>query len=248
MSTSLDERRSDTPPVTPMLDVRSLTTGYAGAEVVRAADFSVSQGEVVAIIGKNGMGKSTLLKAMVNVVEPWSGVVAVAGVSLKSMRPYQVARRGVTYVPQEKALFGDLTVSENIRLGLPKNADLDAALSESASLFPKLSGRANQAAGTLSGGEQKMLLLARALVSRPRLLLVDEITEGLQPSVRTILRTALAHERETHGTTIVLVEQDLEFAFAVADKYAVMKLGRLGGLEQTAGADWRAVAEAHLAV
>ncbi|WP_197417517.1 ABC transporter ATP-binding protein [Mycobacterium sp. GA-2829] len=231
-----------------MLEVRALRTGYSSAEVVRGADFSVRQGGVVAIIGKNGMGKSTLLKAMVNIVKPWSGEVLVAGTSLRPLKPFRVARQGVTYIPQEKAIFGDLSVEENIRLGLPKNADIDAAMSEVVTLFPKLRGRTNQKAGTLSGGEQKMLLLARALVSRPALLIIDEITEGLQPSVRNILRTALAHEQETRGTTIVLVEQDLEFAFGVADSYAVMKLGQLSALRPTAGADWRTVAEAHLAV
>lgn len=235
-------------PATPMLEVRGLRSGYSSAEVVRGVDFSVAQGEVVAIIGKNGMGKSTLLKAMVNVVKPWSGEVLVSGTTLRAVKTFYVARRGVTYIPQEKALFGDLSVGENIRLALPKSADIDAAMSDAVALFPKLAGRTNQKAGTLSGGEQKMLLLARALVSRPDLLIIDEITEGLQPSVRDILRTALAHERETRGTTIVLVEQDLEFAFAVADRYAVMKLGQLSPLEPTAGVDWRAVAETHLAV
>lgn len=248
MLTSPDDMLQRPTTSTPMLEVRALKAGYSSAEVVRGVDFSVHQGDVAAIIGKNGMGKSTLLKAMVNIVKPWSGEVLIAGTSLRAMKPFRIARRGVTYIPQEKAIFGDLSVGENIRLGLPKDADIDDAMAEVVTLFPRLAGRTTQKAGTLSGGEQKMLLLARALVARPALLIIDEITEGLQPSVRTILRTALAQERAARNTTIVLVEQDLEFAFAVADSYAVMKLGQLSTLQPTAGVDWRTVAEAHLAV
>ncbi|TXI54062.1 ABC transporter ATP-binding protein [Mycolicibacterium mageritense] len=233
---------------TPVLDVRGLTAGYGGARVIRNATMAVAPGEVVAVIGKNGMGKSTLLKAIVNVVKPWSGVVHLKGQQMTGLKTYRVARAGITFVPQEKAIFGELTVEENVRLALPRRAEIDSAMASVEALFPKLSGRRNQKAGTLSGGEQKMLLLARALVTRPRLLIIDEITEGLQPSVRVVLREALEKERASNGTSIVLVEQDLDFAFQIADRYAVMKLGDLGEFASTAKADWRAVAEAHLAV
>lgn len=235
-------------PAIPTLEVQNLTAGYGGARVVREANMTVAGGEVVAVIGKNGMGKSTLLKSLINIVKPWSGTATLDGQPITGMKPYRVARAGVTLVPQEKAIFGELTVEENLRLSLPKRTDISVAMATVESLFPKLSGRGSQKAGTLSGGEQKMLLLGRALVTRPRLLIVDEITEGLQPSVRTVLRGALEKERATHGTSIIIVEQDLEFAFRIADRYAVMKLGELSPFTRTAGVDWRAVAEAHLAV
>jgi ABC-type branched-subunit amino acid transport system ATPase component len=242
------QRHRDSEAAVPALDVRGLTAGYAGARVVHEANMVVNQGEVVAVIGKNGMGKSTLLKALVNVVRPWSGAALLNGQRLNGLKTFRVARAGVTFVPQEKAIFGELTVEENVRLALPKRAEIVAAMTTVETLFPKLSGRRNQKAGTLSGGEQKMLLLARALVTRPKLLIVDEITEGLQPSVRTVLREALEKERAENGTSIILVEQDLDFAFRIADRYAVMKLGELGEFAPTASVDWRAVAEAHLAV
>lgn len=246
--TDATQRDQEAATIGPTLEARGVTAGYAGATVVREASMTVAPGEVVAVIGKNGMGKSTLLKALVNVVQPWSGAVSVGGQRITGLKPYRVARAGVTYVPQEKAIFGELTVEENVTVSLPKRVDIETAMATVESTFPKLSNRRSQKAGTLSGGEQKMLLVGRALVTQPRLLIIDEITEGLQPSVRTVLRDALEKERALHGTSIILVEQDLEFAFRIADRYAVMKLGDLGEFAPTASVDWRAVAEAHLAI
>lgn len=229
------------------IEVAGLTAGYAGAEIIRDVSFSVTQGTVLAVIGKNGMGKSTMLKAMMNIVKPWSGEVHLDGVSLVGTKAYEIARRGITYVPQEKAIFGDLSVQENLAL-TPARLPEDQAMAIAAETFPKLAQRRHQRAGTLSGGEQKMLLLARALVSRPSVLVIDEITEGLQPSVRAVLLEALQKERDDRGTAILLIEQDLSFAFHLADRFAVMKLGRLGEATSTAGLSWRDVAEEHLTV
>jgi urea transport system ATP-binding protein len=138
-----------------------------------------------------------------------------------------MARRGVAYVAQEKALFQDLTVEENIRLALTRKADRAVAMATVERCFPFLLDRLRQQAGTLSGGEQKMLLVARALAVRARLLLIDEITEGLQPSVVTTLAQVIRDERARFGTTILLIEQNIGFALEVADRYAVLERGEI---------------------
>jgi branched-chain amino acid transport system ATP-binding protein len=206
-------------------------------------------GEVVAILGRNGMGKTTLLKSIMGMVSPTTGSISILGNrSEANEKPFQIARLGVSYIAQERALYGDLTVEENIALALPRSVTVAIAFERIAELFPKLATRRVQLAGTLSGGEQKMLLLARGLALRPRILLIDEVTEGLQPSVREILKVALKRDIADHGTTILLVEQDLRFAFALADRFLVMKLGRFVAEGQTAGQDWNRVAVEHLAV
>lgn len=230
----------------PAIAAHHVSSGYGGAEVLHDVSLEVAKGEVLAVVGKNGMGKSTLLKTIMGIVRPMSGRVAIQGADVRSKRPFKVARMGVAYIPQERALFSDLTVQENITLALPKGQPLESALERIGELFPKLARRREQKAGTLSGGEQKMLLLARGLTAQPDILLVDEITEGVQPSVRATLREALEHERQERGTTILLVEQDLSFAFALADRYAVLKLGAVSTFGATAEKEWVDVANEHL--
>ena len=143
------------------------------------------------------------------------------------MRPHRIARQAIAYTPQEQAIFQDLTVADNLRLGQSHSNWFDEELDRVAAIFPFLKERVGQRAGTLSGGEQKMLLIARALMARPKLMLVDEITEGLQPSIIERLSDALSAERERTGVAMLLVEQNVRFALNVADRWAVLKLGEI---------------------
>ena len=181
----------------------------------------------VALLGKNGMGKSTLLKTVMGYLPKAGGRVRLGGADATRMRPQDVARHGVAYAAQEQALFPDLSIRDNLRLGLPSDRLFDERFADVAQLFPVFASRLRQHAGTLSGGEQKMLLVARGLMQRPALLLLDEITEGLQPSVIDRLAGALAWERERRGTSMFIVEQNVAFALKVADRYLILKQGAI---------------------
>ena len=214
--------------MTPALELAALSSGYRGAIVVRGLSLVVQPGEIVALLGKNGMGKSTVLKTIMGLIAAKAGAVKLLGDDVTGEPAHLVARRAVAYSPQERALFQDLSVEQNLRLGLPGGrGDFAAELIRIGTLFPVLPKRLRQRAGTLSGGEQKMLLLGRALISRPRLMLVDEISEGLQPSVIERLTAVLKAERDAAGTAMLVVEQNVGFALSVADRYAVLKRGEI---------------------
>lgn len=211
------------------LDVSGLTAGYGGAMVLHGLDFSVQSGEIVALLGKNGMGKSTLLKTIMGLVAAHDGTVALFGETVSRLPAYQVARHPLAYAPQEKALFQDLSVEQNLRLGLRDAGSFARRFARIAEVFPVLAKRLKQSAGTLSGGEQKMLLIARALLATPRLILIDEISEGLQPSVIERLAAVLQAEREQSGTAMLIVEQNVGFALSMADRYLLLKRGEIVG-------------------
>ncbi|MPT24842.1 MAG: ABC transporter ATP-binding protein [Starkeya sp.] len=230
-----------------VLSVDNLSSGYAGAVVLREVSLAIAPGEILAVLGKNGMGKSTLLKAVMGFLPKMTGTVAIAGAEATRLAPHRVARLGVGYVAQEKALFQDMSVEENLRLAV-RRPDFEAALAEVEASFPFLLQRLKQRAGTLSGGEQKMLLMARSLATGAKLLLVDEITEGLQPSVIDRLAGVIRSARERHGTTMLLVEQHLPFALAVADRWAVLDRGAIAETGATSEPDSRARVLKHLSV
>ncbi len=209
------------------LEVKDLTAGYGGAMVLHGLNLSVRPGEIVALLGKNGMGKSTLLKAVMGLVATRDGTVSLFGETVSRLPAHQVARRALSYAPQEKALFQDLSIAQNLQLGLRDPAAFASRFARVADVFPVLATRLKQRAGTLSGGEQKMLLVARALLSMPRLILVDEISEGLQPSVIERLAAVLKDEREHSGTAMLIVEQNVGFALAIADRYLLLKRGEI---------------------
>jgi ABC-type branched-subunit amino acid transport system ATPase component len=209
------------------LDLRNVVSGYGAVSVVRDVTLTVRPGEIVALLGKNGMGKSTLLKTILGLVPLRGGVIRVGGVDRAGLSPAALIARGVSYAPQDQPLFPDLTIRDNLRLAVKADARLGPALDHAFASFPFLKDRLKQRAGTLSGGEQKMLILARALMLRPRLLLVDEISEGLQPSVVDRIARALRDERERDGTAMLIVEQNLDFALRVADRWAVLKTGEI---------------------
>ncbi len=213
--------------MSPALQLTGVRSGYDQAVVIRDVKFEIQPGEIFAILGKNGMGKSTLLKTIMGFLPLKAGEVRIFGDSLGDQPPYLVARKGIAYTPQDQALFQDLTVGENLRLALRDEGLMHSGLDRIGEFFPFIPQRLQQRAGTLSGGEQKMLLIARALMGKPRLMLIDEISEGMQPSLIDKLAKVLLDERDRSGTSILIIEQNLKFALAVADRYAVLKLGEI---------------------
>jgi branched-chain amino acid transport system ATP-binding protein len=209
------------------LNLQDVTSGYKASVVLRKLSLSVANSEAVALLGKNGMGKTTLLKTIMGYLPKKSGAVHVHGQDITRLPPHRIARAGIAYAPQEHALFQDLSIRDNLRLGLAKVSVFDERFAEIEPVFPVFKSRLSQYAGTLSGGEQKMLLVARALMMRPSIILLDEITEGLQPSVIDRLADALLWERNRHGTTLLLIEQNVPFALKVADRYTVLKQGEI---------------------
>jgi branched-chain amino acid transport system ATP-binding protein len=209
------------------LEVENLSGGYGLTIVVREVTFMLAQGEALAIVGRNGMGKTTLLRALLGYLRTVSGVARMDGINVIGQPVFQIVRRGIAYAPQEEAIFGDLTVEENLRASLFGRPRSLTRWQEMMDMFPRLSERLSQRAGTLSGGEQKMLLLARALLAEPKLLVLDEISGGLQPALVQHVCDVLRNERQQRGVTILMVEQNLDLSLAVADRIAVMKLGQL---------------------
>lgn len=210
-----------------LLSVEGLTSGYGTAAVLRNISLSVSKGEIVVVLGKNGMGKSTLLKTIMGFVSPFSGTVSLDGDDVTNIRPHMMARSGVAHTPQEHTLFPDLTVEENLRLGVASNRLFHERLPSLETLFPRMLERLKQRAGTLSGGEQKMLLMSRGLIAQPKLMLIDEVSEGLQPAMVDRMGEVLIRARDELGIAVLLVEQNLDFALSVANRFMVLKLGEI---------------------
>jgi ABC-type branched-subunit amino acid transport system ATPase component len=235
-------------PERPVVAIDGLHGGYGTSPVLHGVTLEVRPAEIFTILGKNGMGKTTLLKTIMGLLPARGGRVEVLGQDVSRWPPYRIRRLGVSYVPQEKSIFQDLSVEENLRLALRERVDYAERLDAVARWFPVLKTRQRQRAGTLSGGEQKMLLIGRALLIRPRLVLVDEITEGLQPAVITRLQEVLAEERRRHGLTVVLVEQNVGFALAIADRYAVLNVGAVVETGRVADAGAREHIERHLVI
>jgi branched-chain amino acid transport system ATP-binding protein len=212
-----------------MLEVAGLTAGYRTGTVLAGVSLTVAEGEVVALLGRNGMGKSTMLRAIAGLRPPavTGGSVRVAGAEVSTLAAYQVARRGVSLVPQGRRVFGSLTVEENLRV-VARPGDWDAG--RVYELFPRLAERRTQAAATLSGGEQQMLAIGRSLMTNPRLLLMDEPSEGLAPAVLEVITDRLGQLR-LQGHAVLLAEQNADLALAVADRVAV--LGEAGTIAWT---------------
>ncbi|CAM3308646.1 ABC transporter ATP-binding protein [Paracoccus nototheniae] len=234
--------------ITPLLAIKALTSGYGSAAVLHEVSLNVNKAEIVAVLGKNGMGKSTLLKTIMGFVRPLSGQITFAGKEVTRAAPNVMARAGLAHAPQEHTLFQDLTVEDNLRVGVISDRVFRQRLPEVEVVFPRMIERLGQRAGTLSGGEQKMLLMSRALIAHPQIMLVDEISEGLQPTMVHRMGEALTRARDELGIAVLLVEQHLDFALSVSDRVAIMKLGEIveeGASRELAGGG-RLVA--HLAV
>jgi branched-chain amino acid transport system ATP-binding protein len=215
----------------PLLQLSAVRAGYGHAEVLHGIDLIVGEGELVTVIGANGAGKSTLLKTIVGLVPARSGTIAYRGVRIASPRPERLVRDGLALVPEGRLLFGPMTVRENLELGAygagrERRAVIQRALARVNALFPVLEERADQPAETLSGGEQQMLAVGRALMSEPTLLLLDEPSLGLAPLVIAEIFSVL-DELRAQGVTILLVEQDARLALRHADRGSVMRTGRV---------------------
>jgi len=213
--------------MTDLLEVEGLASGYGTSEVISDVSFTLAKSDVLAVVGKNGMGKTSLLKAVLGFLPAWRGSVKFAGVDVTRLPPHLKRRLGIVYVPQEHALFQDLTIRDNLRLGLLLDQEVESALENVAQWFPVLTQRLQQRAGTLSGGEQKMLIVARALMARPEVLLLDEVTEGLQPSLVDRVSRVLTQFRDDIGTSMIVIEQHLPFALGIAGRYLVFKRGEI---------------------
>jgi ABC-type branched-subunit amino acid transport system ATPase component len=216
-----------------------LSGGYGRIRILNDLSLNVQPGECVALLGKNGMGKTTFLKTVMSLTQRFSGSVNVCGQDVSSWPTHRIVKLGVSYVPQDQPIFSDLTVEENLRLGGLGVKDYAAARARVVEYFPRVGERAKQKAGTLSGGEQRMLIIARALLPRPKLVVFDEVSEGLQPGMRDRLSQVLRNYRDEQGAAILLIEQNLDLALSTADRFAVLTGGRI--VEEGSVADPAAV-------
>ncbi len=208
-----------------MLRVDGITAGYGPVTILRDLSFRAGPGQVTCIMGRNGAGKSTLMKAIMGLVPVQSGQITLAGVPVHNLPAHQVPKHGIAYVPQGRRLFGPLTVAENIEIGLLTRKKGLRTRDFVLDLFPRLRERLDQIASTLSGGAQQMLAIARALCLEPSVLLLDEPTEGLQPSMIALIRDTVMQLRQT-GLATVLVEQRVDTVLRMADRVAFMAHGR----------------------
>jgi urea transport system ATP-binding protein len=210
-----------------VLELRGLGAGYGESQVLWDVSLEVGAGSVLCLMGRNGVGKTTLLKTVMGLLPARGGRIVFDGADLTGRRSEERAAAGLGYVPQGREIFPDLTVAENLRMGcLGQSISADRALAGPLALFPKLRELMGRKGGVLSGGEQQQLAIARVLLARPKLLLLDEPTEGVQPSVILQIEDAI-REIKASGIAILLVEQYLEFAWRMADSYAIMRKGTI---------------------
>ena len=212
-----------------MLDVQGLRTGYGRIPILNGVGFAVQEGEFIGILGHNGMGKTTLLRALMGFLPATSGRVHFAGADVTALEPYRRARLGLGYVPQGRDIFPGLTVYDNLRMGCSKQqgdteqATIAAVLEE----FPRLIPLLDRAGSALSGGEQQLLAIARCLCGKPRLVLLDEPTEGIQPSIIDEIVETLQRLRAKSRLTIILVEQNLDFIAALSQRILIIQKGTI---------------------
>ncbi len=207
-----------------MLEIRDLSSGYRSVPVLRGISLDVAPGEVVGLLGRNGAGKTTALKTIMGLIRATAGSIRFEGTELVGRAAHRIPKLGIGYVPQGRRLFGELTVAENLRLGRSVRHAGQPPPEWIFELFPALLERTRQRSGSLSGGEQQMLAVARALCIEPRLLLMDEPTEGLMPSMIAGIQQAVA-TLKMRGVAVVFVEQKVEAALAVADRVAFIENG-----------------------
>jgi urea ABC transporter ATP-binding protein UrtE len=231
-----------------LLSIEGLRSGYGGKPVLQGVDLAVRDREITAVIGRNGVGKSTLMKAVIGLLPTTGGAIRFNGAEIASETPHARARRGIGYVPQGREVFPRMTVEENLEVGLSISGASRTDFEPVYAYFPILKERRRQAAGTLSGGQQQQLAIGRVLIGQPTLLLLDEPSEGIQPSiVQDIARIVVDLNRRT-GLTVVLVEQNIDMIRAMAQRCYVMDKGRIVAELTSAMLDDSEVVRRHLAV
>jgi branched-chain amino acid transport system ATP-binding protein len=222
--------------VTTLLEVEGLHAHYGKSHILHGVGFAIGVGEIVSLLGRNGSGRSTTLKTIMGLVRPTAGAVRLDGVDLAGRRAFRIARAGIAYVPEEREIFANLTVDENLRLGIQKaRAGSQAWSSEQMyDYFPQLKERRNTHAGLLSGGEQQMLTICRSLLGNPRVVLIDEPTEGLAPKIVKVVAEVI-FDICRKGVAVLLVEQKLTIAMRIAKRVYVMGHGQIvfGGTPET---------------
>jgi branched-chain amino acid transport system ATP-binding protein len=221
-----------------LLEIRGLSVGYGPVQALAGVDLELPQGAITAVLGANGAGKTTLLRTVNGLLRPQAGSIRVAGREITALAVEDVVRLGVAHVPEGRGVITELTVAENLRLGglwRRDPADLRLAIKEVYELFEPLAQRRDRSAATLSGGERQMLALGRALVSRPRLLMLDEPSLGLASRITTELMAVVQRLRVDLGMTVLLVEQNARSALSIADRAVVLNVGRVVA-DETAGA------------
>lgn len=213
---------------TPLLEVNGLAAGYGPVEVLHGLDLAVGEGEVVVVLGANGAGKTTTMRAISGVI-PRRGTITLQGTSIERSSPDAIVRGGLVQVPQGRGTFADLTVEDNLRAGayVRRDGEIQADLDEWYSVFPRLKERSAQKAGSLSGGEQQMLAIARALMSRPKLLLCDEPSLGLAPLITQELFEIIGRLNRERGLSVLLVEQNANLAVKIAHRVYLLETGRI---------------------
>jgi len=212
-----------------MLALERISAGYGGALVLREVSLSVKAGEILCLFGRNGAGKTTTMRAIMGLLPLTEGSIRLAGEAVSVLPAHRVPARGIGYVPQGRRLFAELTVAENLEIGLMARGGGREVRETVLDRFPRLRERLTQRAETLSGGEQQMLATARALCLRPKVLLLDEPTEGLQPSMIEAIREVVRQLRD-EGVAVLLVEQRLDAVLSLADRVAFIENGRMGAV------------------
>jgi branched-chain amino acid transport system ATP-binding protein len=209
-----------------MLKLTNIDAKYGAVQVLRQVRFSVKAGEIVGLMGRNGAGKTTVIRTIMGLVTPSGGTVEIDGAVTSGLAAHEVPRRGVAYVPQGRRLFNDMSVEDNLRMGLSLHDSGKDVLERVLALLPRLRDRLKQRAGTLSGGEQQMLAMARALCTEPKLLLLDEPSEGLVPKIIDRLLDTLLTLKH-NGVAVLLVEQRVKSALKVSDRILLMEMGEI---------------------
>jgi ABC-type branched-subunit amino acid transport system ATPase component len=212
--------------MTALLEVENLVAGYGSARIVTGVSFTIDEGDTVALLGRNGMGKSTLLRAIFGLAERFEGEVRVRGLAVATRRPELLARAGLTLVPDDRGVFPRLTVEENLHLAA-LSAPKDGPSLDPLGPFPELRERARQPAGALSGGLQQQLAIARALSTRPALIAVDELSQGVQPSIVESLAITLIRVSAEHGIALLVVDQSPDLATRICGRALIMQKGRI---------------------
>ena len=219
-----------------LFEARDLCVSYGDSRIINDVSFAIGQGESVAIMGRNGMGKTTLLKALIGILGAKSGSIVLEGDDITTMETYKRVGAGLAYVPQGRMIFPSLTVTENILTGLGRDS-APKVPDEIYELFPALKELGPRRGGNLSGGQQQQLAIARALVTKPKLLLLDEPTEGIQPSIIKDIARSLCHIRDTFGISVLVTEQSLSFTMDLAERFLIIENGCFVHEEQRATID-----------